>query len=673
MRHPILGHLLAALAAMLVCATALAQPYAVGYRDLDLFNVAVGRTTAVRLYYPAAIPGDGVPFAADSGVSYPSIAFAGQTGIAIGAYRYIVDHLVSHGYVVAILRPSGSTQPEAIGLELGGIPRSLRAAVSDARSPLFGAPIGSRSALGGHALGGAAAVFGTSRADSIEMPHFTLGPLVTADPRVLVAARSVHGPALTISGTRDCIAPDSTNALRLHDALASSCRTRVAIVGGGHCYFAAQEITCQIAEAECTVAPAIAREEQQRIVDSLLLPWLDWQLKDRCDGLGRFAAFVDSSRAIVASRACDDPAIGASLLPGDSGLFCPRDSIILTAPAGATSYLWSTGDVTRSITVKSSGSFSVAARGGECTVRSRAVRIDSALSFPMLPRRAAICPGTPAHLATGVVARHRWSTGDTTAEIDVTLPGRYWVTVSNEHCAVTSDTVEVIAAFRPRVGVGGSLDGCAGDEVRLRAPSYLQYVFWSDGRSSSEIAVTTGGSWWFSAVDTTGCVVISDTVTIVRHAPVTPTIAAAGRTLTSSPAITYQWLLDDSAIAGATSRTHIAVVDGAYAVSTVDSNGCTATSARVAVQVGRVEGLDGTEAIVVGVRASMLYVEVRSTGMRGASRATITLVDVRGAVVRYFEDSYAAIPLDELPSGIYHLIVERDHSRIAARPIVVTH
>lgn len=644
-----------------------AQSYAIGYRDLDLFNTVTQRITPIRLYYPAAVPGDGAPFAPGSTAPFPIVAFAGHPGIGIGAYRYFADHLVTRGYIVAILH-SDTADAMRVGQKLAGVPRSLLSATTDSDSPLQGAPIGERSVLGGHGAGGTAALFALDVSDRGELPHFTIGANVVLDPRVLDIAARAQGSALTISGANDCYAPDSANGLRLHAALRSDCRARAVVRGASHCYFAGQDIACSASEAECTVSPTIAREEQHRVVDSLLLTWLDWQLRDRCEGLQRFAAFVDSSGAIDAVDACADPLVGFSLAPGDRIDFCPGDTVVLSAPEGYESYMWDDGVTTRTRSFAEPGAARVTARGGpSCSIRSAYVGLHYALEPLVLEGIHRLCPGGTLQLeSTSKATRHRWSTGDTTRSITVSSGGRYWVTYSNALCTLTSDTVLVVEEPAPRIVVDGSLVACADVPVTLSAPAHMRGVRWSDGASAQSVVVNRSGAHWFTARDTNGCIVTSDTVEIVRRAPLVPTITLSGATLTSTAAVSYQWTMDGDDIPGANERTHVVTRNAYYSVRTVDSNGCVARAPGLSVILSGIAD-EAPQAPSIAVRDGVLRVTSPTTD---PGRLRIVLVDARGAFVRALTGA-GPHDLRGIPSGLYHVLLEHGHRNTSTQAIVI--
>lgn len=61
---------------------------------------------------------------------------------------------------------------------------------------------------------------------------------------------------------------------------------------------------------------------------------------------------------------------------------------------------------------------------------------------------------------------------------------------------------------------------------------------------------------------------------VANAAPATPTISLNGNSLTSSSASSYQWYVDGTLIAGATSQSYTPTQSGAYVVRVTDANGC---------------------------------------------------------------------------------------------------
>lgn len=73
------------------------------------------------------------------------------------------------------------------------------------------------------------------------------------------------------------------------------------------------------------------------------------------------------------------------------------------------------------------------------------------------------------------------------------------------------------------------------------------------------------------------------TLALVVHISDTPVISLSGLDLSVQSFVSYQWLKDGNAIAGANAQNYTAIENGSYTVETVDSNGCRSVSATVAI------------------------------------------------------------------------------------------
>jgi len=131
-----------------------------------------------------------------------------------------------------------------------------------------------------------------------------------------------------------------------------------------------------------------------------------------------------------------------------STAFCDGGSVMLNAPAGFTSYEWSTGETTQSITVTTADDYTVLVRdAGGC---------ESENSDP--------------------------------------------VTVTINQPPVT-----------PQISVVGDLAICLGQSITLRAPAGFTYG-WSSGETTQEIIVSTADTFSVTITDVNGCLAISQPV-----------------------------------------------------------------------------------------------------------------------------------------------------------------
>jgi hypothetical protein len=154
----------------------------------------------------------------------------------------------------------------------------------------------------GHSMGGGCS-FLAIQYDSTITVLATLAPAVTS-PSPLLMASSITIPALIHAGANDCITPPSTNQVPLYDSLGSSCKTLVTITGGSHCQFASYNFNCSLGELSCSPQPTITPTVQQSITLSLLLPWLNFYLKDDCLAGIQFQNKISEGEGIVSQQNC---------------------------------------------------------------------------------------------------------------------------------------------------------------------------------------------------------------------------------------------------------------------------------------------------------------------------------------------------------------------------------
>jgi hypothetical protein len=304
-----------------------------------------------------------------------------------------------------------------------------------------------------------------------------------------------------------------------------------------------------------------------------------------------------SAPTVVTLNATPSATISAS----GATSFCQGGSVTLSAPA-ATSYLWSNGANTQSITVSAAGSYSVNVSSNGCSATS------SATAVSILPSPAAVitntgsttfCAGGSVVLngptaPTGSTFTYVWRlngtpiTGATATNYTASTAGTYsLVLTNNQGCSTTSGNTTVVVNALPTATItpSGSTTICAGGSLTLTAPAGAAYV-WSNGANTQSIAVTTAGSYTV-AVNANGCTATSAPTVVTVNALPTATITAAGSTtlcqgssvvLTASPATSYLWST------GATSASITVANAGNYSVA-LTTNGCSATSAVTTVNV----------------------------------------------------------------------------------------
>lgn len=127
---------------------------------------------------------------------------------------------------------------------------------------------------------------------------------------------------------------------------------------------------------------------------------------------------------------------------GNDTTLCPGDLILLDAGNPGTSYLWSTGATTQTISVPGPGLFWVRSSIGAC-VDYDTININVPTGFE-LGNELSLCSATEVVITVNKPATsYLWSTGDTTFSIIVDTAGLYWARAIIQTCPF-SDTIAVV-------------------------------------------------------------------------------------------------------------------------------------------------------------------------------------------------------------------------------------
>ena len=299
----------------------------------------------------------------------------------------------------------------------------------------------------------------------------------------------------------------------------------------------------------------------------------------------------------VLTQTLNGPAAPATpmITPGGPTTFCAGGSVTLTSSAAST-YLWSTGETTQSITISAGGSYTVTVGNGSGCVATSSPTVVTVNSAPGTP---IITPGGPTTFCTGgsvtltssSATGNTWSTAETTQPITVSTSGTYTVTVSNGTCSSTSAGTTITVTpppAAPTITPGGPTTFCAGGSVTLTSSEPAGNT-WSTSATTNSISVSSSGSYTVS-VGSGSCTATSAPVTITVNSAPTATITPGGPTsfcaggsvtLTASSGGSYLWST------GETTQSIVASSSGSYTV-TVTTSGCSTTSPATVVTVSTI-------------------------------------------------------------------------------------
>lgn len=304
-------------------------------------------------------------------------------------------------------------------------------------------------------------------------------------------------------------------------------------------------------------------------------------------------------------------------------LICSGIGTVLTASPGS-SYLWSTGETTPSISVNNPGTYSVTVTNSNGCSSSSSQTV-SLMEPTTISGDSHICSGESATLTAIGTGSYQWSNGANTPSITVNTPGTYSVTVSLPNGCSSSATIEVTAASLPTPSISGNNVICEGQSTTLTATGGNSYS-WNTGSTNSSISINQSGVYTVTATNTEGCSASTSTTVTVNPLP---NVSISGNnsfcqsgstTLTASGANTYLWSNDST-------LESISVSDaGNYTVTGTDANGCTNTASQT-VSVNPTYNIPLTHSICEGESYNFYGQNLTSAGTYTHTLQTISGCD----------------------------------------------
>ncbi len=190
--------------------------------------------------------------------------------------------------------------------------------------------------------------------------------------------------------------------------------------------------------------------------------------------------------------------------------FCDGNNVVLTASPG-NSWLWSNGATAQSITVSTTGTFSVIVTGtGGCSSSSAPTAVTVNANPPAIINANGIttfCDGGNVILTATAGNSYLWSNGSTTQSITVNASGNFNVAVTQTGgCVSNSTTTGVTVNPNPVADIiaNGSTSFCQGNNVTLTASPGNTWL-WSNGASSQSITVSTTNNYSVTVTNSNGC------------------------------------------------------------------------------------------------------------------------------------------------------------------------
>jgi hypothetical protein len=356
-------------------------------------------------------------------------------------------------------------------------------------------------------------------------------------------------------------------------------------------------------------------------------------------------------------------------ISGDD-MFCQGGSTQLDAGPGYTSYLWSTGATTQTITVNASGTYSVTVMDGSSCTGEDSFQV-TVLANPIATAtsNSPVCVGGTISLSSGGGNTYTWTgpNGFSSTLQNPSIPnataangGTYFVTVTDGNSCSSSTNTNVVVNVVPIGTATSNSPLCSGNTLNLMATGGVSYN-WSGPNGFTSNAQNPSipnampihsGTYAVTVTNGNGCIHVPTTVVTINATPIptassnSPLCVGATLQLNAGGGATYNWA---GPLGFASTNQNPAIPNislnqsGTYSVTVTSSQGCSAnTTTYVEINENPVPTITGSNTFCAGgftiLSAGFGYSEyLWSTGSTGeeifvdmAGTYSVTVTDDQG-------------------------------------------
>ncbi|MBK9048016.1 MAG: hypothetical protein IPL74_15505 [Bacteroidetes bacterium] len=278
----------------------------------------------------------------------------------------------------------------------------------------------------------------------------------------------------------------------------------------------------------------------------------------------------------------------------------------LDAGGGFSSYLWSNGSTSQTITVPP-GNYTVTVTNSSGCTGTDTYTIGTATNLTPTITATPICGATNGTLdAGGPYATYQWSNGLTTQTISVSTPGTYTVTVTAAGGCSGSASSTIALSIVPVPAILGNDTICQGQNTTLTVGAFASYS-WNSGATTSSINVSAGGTYTVTVTNAAGCTGTASLLVTLIASPnasitgVSSVCAGGSSVLDAGPGFaSYLWSN------GASTQTISVATTNTYTVTVTNAGGCPDTDAFVfTVNPNPTPVISGQTSICSGTNASL--------------------------------------------------------------------
>lgn len=364
-----------------------------------------------------------------------------------------------------------------------------------------------------------------------------------------------------------------------------------------------------------------------------------------------------------------------------SGKFppCLGDTLLLDAGSGYSSYLWSNGDTTQTISITENGKYYVIVRDslGFIGISDTLNVYFMVYPIPVIYGLSIVKPNVP---YLYIVEGSPGSTFNWTVSGGVILSGQGSDSVTvrwnntpsgsliveehtKENCIVFSElfTVDISGIFKPKIRVLGSTNICDGDSVLLDAGYGYSYYRWNTGSNKRFIFVSTADSFYCYVRDNYGFEGFTDTIfTSILERPPKPEVNVFGNQfICLIDSLPIQWYFNDQVIPNANGTLYIADIPGYYKVCVRGYNDCQTCSDVIAFMVS-VSEFDAQVGIYPNPCDNLLNIKLNEEVFYNSTIKIYNLLMENVFSLEQNNLQTIQIDVSKLSRGIYLIVVERD-------------
>lgn len=321
-------------------------------------------------------------------------------------------------------------------------------------------------------------------------------------------------------------------------------------------------------------------------------------------------------------------AIDSSSKPnlGPDTLTCASSVQLDAGSYPSATYLWSTGDSGRVISVNATANVEL-----QIILPCDTLRDTIAVTVQPLPQvdlgpDTAVC-GAINLMANIAASSYLWSTGDTSSNTLASASGAYWLAATDSVGCSAADTLNLTLLPTTPVELWPDTSYCDGDTLCLMAgPTSGATYVWSNGVTGPVNCIANPGSYAVHSTDTNGCE-STDTIAVIRNEVPVP---FGNYSPAATPPLTYDfngfatgnpnswsWTFGDGGGSVLQNPTHTYSGPGTYSIIVTASNVCgTGSDTLSLVIVGIGESLGESLMVYPNPSNGNLYLETHALPLK---------------------------------------------------------